>query len=319
MRNDLLTAQPPAESLDWARRQVGERARLIEVRPLLGGISHANHALDIADESGKVHELVLRRWVRPEWVTDDPAFSPDQETATYGLLAGSAVPAPQLVAADPVAHECDAPAILITRLPGEAPRDRIAVAGLAHELASALHLVHAVDSARARSTVPPYRPYYATTGIAVPARTPDRELWQRAIEISMEPEPKAQSSFIHRDYHPGNTLWQGGRLVGIVDWTSASWGPREIDLGHMRTNLVVDVGSEAADAFLATYAIDGSEAYDSFWDVRSVVDFVSDFTADETRFKRLEDHLAVALGRLGRRRPPPAPPRRGGHDRRRRS
>jgi aminoglycoside phosphotransferase (APT) family kinase protein len=296
---DLLTAQPPDESLDWARRQVDDRARLIEVRPLFGGISHANHALDIVDEDGHVHELVLRRWVRPEWMTDDPHASPDQETATYGLLAGSAVPAPQLMAADPVGRECDAPAILITRLPGHAPLDHIAVDGLVRGLASALHLVHAVDPARARSTVPPYRPYYATTGIAVPARTASPWLWQRAIEISMRSSPEGHSSFIHRDYHPGNTLWRGARLVGIVDWTSASWGPREIDLGHMRTNLVIDLGSEVADAFLGAYMADDPQAYDSFWDVRSVVDFVSDFTADETKFERLEDHLAVALSRSG--------------------
>ena len=32
--------------------------------------------------------------------------------------------------------------------------------------------------------------------------------------------------------------WSRGLLTGMVDWTQASWGPPELDLGHMRWNLV---------------------------------------------------------------------------------
>ena len=49
--------------------------------------------------------------------------------------------------------------------------------------------------------------------------------------------PDDRACFIHRDYHPGNTLWTGGRLTGVVDWIGGSWGPPSVDLGHMRVNL----------------------------------------------------------------------------------
>jgi aminoglycoside phosphotransferase (APT) family kinase protein len=58
---------------------------------------------------------------------------------------------------------------------------------------------------------------------------------------------------VHRDYHPGNTLWAGGRLAGVVDWTGGSWGPPSADLGHMRVNLAADLGVEVADRFLAAH------------------------------------------------------------------
>ena len=59
--------------------------------------------------------------------------------------------------------------------------------------------------------------------------------------------------FIHRDYHPGNTLWLGERLAAIVDWSSASFGPPGIDLSHMRANLAILFDVQTANVFLEAH------------------------------------------------------------------
>src|ERR671922_688486 len=76
-----------------------------------------------------------------------------------------------------------------------------------------------------------------------------RRLRERAIEVASEP-PGGRRCLLHRDYHPENTPWSRGRLTGIVDWTSGSWGPAAVDTAHMRWNLALSYGLDAPDEFL---------------------------------------------------------------------
>ena len=75
-------------------------------------------------------------------------------------------------------------------------------------------------------------------------------MWERAIALAHAPPPDLPERFIHRDFHPGNTLWEGAELTGVVDWTTGSRGPAAVDLGHLRWNLALDYGQRVADAVL---------------------------------------------------------------------
>jgi aminoglycoside phosphotransferase (APT) family kinase protein len=172
------------------------------------------------------------------------------------------------------------------------------------QLARVLPVVHAVDPDRAVRTVPPYRPYYERDQLDVPGWTQRPSVWQRAIELATATPPGDACAFIHRDYHPGNTLWASGKLTAIVDWTSASWGPAAVDLAHMRANLAMSYGLEAADIFLdAYYATVGvSQRHDPYWDIRAPVDFLPELPFEGTsnlQLARLEDFVAVALATIG--------------------
>jgi len=145
--------------------------------------------------------------------------------------------------------------------------------------------------------VPPYHRFYEPDRLVPPAWSTRPELWARAFEVAAEPPPPYRPCFIHRDYHPANTLWQDGRLTGVVDWVGGSWGPPEVDLAHMRVNLTVDLGVEVADRFLAAHrAITGFDHH-PWWDLASAVDVVPEVGPE---WRRLEDLVAVALARLGR-------------------
>ncbi len=113
------------------------------------------------------------------------------------------------------------------------------------QLAEALVVIHAVDG-RATKRIPGYRTYIDLTSAAPPRWSRRPQLWERALELASAQPPPGPRCLIHRDYHPENTLRSRGRLSGIVDWTSGSWGPAAVDIGHMRWNLAVAYGLDAA-------------------------------------------------------------------------
>ena len=293
---ELLAATPPAETLQWVRRQIG--GDVVGVEPLVGGTSHANHVVRLATRRGEV-EVVLRRWVRPDWAATDPEFSPDQEIATYGLLAaGVGVPAPSLLAADPGGAFCDVPALLLSRAAGR-PFAGTATSESLGQLAAILPALHSADPAGARSRLAPYRPYYEPDRLRPPTWAGSPAVWARAIEIATGPAPATTAAFIHRDYHQGNTLWLSGRLSAVVDWTSASYGPPEVDVAHMRANLAMSFGCDVADEFRHHYVeAGGPAAFDPYWDLRDAVDFLPELTSGERsnlELVRLEEFVARAV------------------------
>ncbi|MBK0296215.1 phosphotransferase, partial [Bacillus sp. S34] len=51
----------------------------------------------------------------------------------------------------------------------------------------------------------------------------------------------------HGDLWSGNTLWEGDRLTGIVDWSGAMSAPRGVDIAWCRQDLVLLGSTVAAD------------------------------------------------------------------------
>jgi aminoglycoside phosphotransferase (APT) family kinase protein len=309
--SQLLRRRPPAAALGWAAAAFGPGGRVVAVRPLPSAWL-ANHALEVADRAGTVHRVVLRRWARPGWDEEDPDFTAAREAAILELLAPTPVPAPALVAADPDAAVCDVPALLLGLLPGGPPDLEGDPGRVVEGLAAALPPIHAVAVPRAGGAGGPgrggpalvsaYHRFYELEQLAPPAWSARPGLWARAFAVAFGPPPPHRPCFIHRDYHPGNTLWTGGRLVGVVDWIGGSWGPPSVDLGHMRLNLVWDLGPEAADRFLAAHhALTGFDHH-PFWDVVAAVDCIPELDAPgppEPWLQRMEDWVAAALARLG--------------------
>ena len=68
------------------------------------------------------------------------------------------------------------------------------------------------------------------------------------MELFHGPTPEDPRCFIHHDYHPGNVLWERGRVSGVVDWQAACIGPPSVDIGHCRANLLL-YAPELADVF----------------------------------------------------------------------
>jgi aminoglycoside phosphotransferase (APT) family kinase protein len=264
----------------------------------LGGKWLACHAVDIHDRHGGLHRFVLRRWIRPGWEEDDPEFTAEQEARTLTLLAESRVPAPALVAADPDGRVCDAPAILTRRLPGGPPIQPPDMESFVRQLADAMPAIHSVN-ARAQELVPAFRRYYNPAEVDVPSWARQPSLWERGLSIARKYPLQDAECFIHRDYHQHNTLWRHGELTGIVDWTSASWGPPALDVAHMRWNLAMEYSTDVADAFHAAHvAAAGPLEGQPYWDIVAFVDVLPEMSSLPPQdIERAEEYLAAVIAR----------------------
>jgi aminoglycoside phosphotransferase (APT) family kinase protein len=286
--------------LRWVEDCLGPGSAIKMVRPLAGGVAHLNHALLVESGSGTAHRLVLRQWRRADCTLADPEFSIEREIAALALLAGSPIPTPSLVAADTSGAHCDVPTLLITRLAGHPPRpSQSDLPEYLIQLAAALLSVHSLGGA---STMPPYTPYNRLEDRLPPRLATRPAVWEQAMDVVAGPAPEATPRFIHRDYHPDNTLWSNGRLTGVVDWSNASYGPIAIDIAHMRWNLILDYDLAAADRFLSAFdQVQGGYDHDPYWDLRCVVDLLPESEngpLDEEEVLLLEDYLARLLSML---------------------
>lgn len=292
---------PSAATLRWVEGCLGPGSEVKMVRPMVGGLSHINHALLAESRSGTVHRLVLRRWASAGWPDIDIEFSPEREIAALTLLTGCGIPTPALVAADPSGAHCATPTLLITRLPGHPPRPaREELPEYLIQLAAGLLPVHAVGGA---STMPPYRPYNHLDVRLAPINAHYPVLWERAFDVAAGPAPGAVPHFIHRDYEPDNTLWAYGRLTGIVDWSGASYGPVAVDVAHMRAILALRYDAEVADRFLRDVdQVWGGYEHNPYWDLRGVLDLLPEQPGrpiTPAEMPALEDLLEQALVQLG--------------------
>src|SRR3954469_1087393 len=86
----LLRGPVPGRALRWVAAAVGAGARVRASVALEGGTSSAVHGLRVQAGDG-VHELVLRRFVRRDWVAEEPDVAAREATALR-LLADRELP-----------------------------------------------------------------------------------------------------------------------------------------------------------------------------------------------------------------------------------
>jgi aminoglycoside phosphotransferase (APT) family kinase protein len=260
--------------------------------------------IDAAD--GRRHRVVLQRWTRPGWETDDPGFDPLKESAVLAALEGTTIPAPRVIAVDGGGSRAGVPSLLTERLPGRPPTPRsIARPAALRSLAATLAQIHQIGcrlagTARLRRIVPPYAAFGDLGRAHIPPASRRPDLWRAALDVAGQvPARPATGTLLHRDYHDGNTLWIGDRLTGIVDWTSASWGPPAADLAHLRVDLVVDVSVAAAIGARAAFAAEGGDLANArHHQLRTVFDYLTDTDVGALQpdaVDRLDAFLAIVL------------------------
>lgn len=222
----------------WVSRHLEVGERIIRTEALPGGITAEMRRLTIGRRDGGTRALVLRTFVSMEHAEDWL----NREAGALSLLTGTGVPAPVLVAADPTAVSCEHPSLLMTHLAGRTVLDDEGLETRVPALARQLVAIHALQPAER-----PRR--YVTLTTADTVMTPagaDAAAWAAAIDVIRHPAPTYEGRFLHRDFHPGNVLFDvpparpaGARITGVVDWAATSWGPADLDVAHCSTNLAL--------------------------------------------------------------------------------
>jgi aminoglycoside phosphotransferase (APT) family kinase protein len=292
----LLRGPVPARALRWAASVVGAGARVRASQALAGGSSSAVHALTVEAAGGETHELVLRRFVREDWLAEEPDLA-EREATALALVGDRGLPTPRLVGVDPDGDAVGVPAVLMTRLAGRVVWQPPDADEFLRRLAEPLPSIHATPVS-AGTALPDYQPY--PLKMRRPPEWASRpRAWMRAIERLDGPPPSQERAFIHRDYHPGNVLWQNGGVSGVIDWVNASVGCPWADVGHCRVNLASELGQPAVDAFVDLYraASGRDDDYDPYWDIAAAIGGL-DEDADEAPSPADESFLAAAVARL---------------------
>ena len=251
------------------RRETGARC-VSRVRALAGGRSSAVHLVVVESATGTRERVVLRRYVL-DWVAEEPE-APGNEALVLGLLAGTAVPAPRLVAADPDGSVTGTPAVLMSALPGRVDWRHTDLGGWLRRLVEAMLVVHDVAPDPRLQTFAPWAP---TEGLVPPPWTRHRRAWEKAVQLYRAGVPSTERVLVHRDYHPGNVLWARRRVSGIVDWVNTCSGPPEADVAQCRQDLAEDLGPDVAEEFLRIWlSMTGRRTYDPYFDLTNAVSTV---------------------------------------------
>jgi aminoglycoside phosphotransferase (APT) family kinase protein len=292
----LLRSRPPRRALDWAGSALG--GTVTSARALRGGTASAVHELTVVTPEGGTRRAVLRRYVRPELNLEEPDMA-DHEARALRFVAHLDVPTPELLAADTSGDDAGVPAVLMSWLPGSVrwwpPDTERWLTGLA----ALLPVIHAA-TLPPPGIIPAYAPY-PQASYQLPAWVRWPRMWERAVEICHQPAPRGPHVFLHRDFHPGNVLWQRSTVTGVVDWPNASIGPPSADVGHCRANLF-SYGPAAVSRFTRAWQDLTGATYNPWADVVTIIGTLDGLREEPPPAQErdvIEDALAQAVTALG--------------------
>lgn len=112
----LQRSIPPPVALAWVAAAAGARS-VDSAEQMPGGASLAMHRVTVTFAGGGTAQLVLRRYVRPDQIVEDPEVAA-HEAAVLQLVERIATPTPRLIGVDPTGDLACTPAVLMTELPG---------------------------------------------------------------------------------------------------------------------------------------------------------------------------------------------------------
>lgn len=267
-------------TLAWVSRHLEAGERIVKAVGLHGGITAEMRRLTIGTRDGGTRDLVLRTYADPVYV-EHAEGGLNAEAGALTLLTGTGVPAPALVAVDPTATHCEFPSLLMTHLAGrtvlvdQGVETRVRL--LARQLV-AIHALRPVERPRKYVTL-------TTADTVVVPKGADAAVWTAAIDVIRKPAPPCEGRFLHRDFQPGNVLFdvppsnpEDARITGVVDWMP-SWGPADLDVAHCSVNLALLHGPAWGMRF--------AEAYEEAGGVLAA-------TASERLYWRVRDALAAS-------------------------
>ena len=276
-----------AETMEWLRRHLGPAA--VVGRPLTGGVTSEVRLVE-----GGERRAVLKRVTNHDWRAERPGVVAYEAKVLQWLAAGS-IPVPGVLAVDGTGEKTGTPSLLLAYIDGEPAGDTASPLAWMGSLVDAAVAIASLD---ASEWVRPFRRYLEASEAVPPVWAADAGVWRCAIEAVREPPPMARRSFIHRDFHPWNVLWNAS-LVGIVDWSQASVGPINMDVAHCRANLAIRFGASVADDFKSRWEATTGRNHPVYRDLVTCIDFLPDWRPSARGNERLERwarHLLTADG-----------------------
>ncbi|MBK7951607.1 MAG: phosphotransferase family protein [Deltaproteobacteria bacterium] len=225
-----MIAEIPGELAAWIEAATG--GRIVCAKRAGEGASRQAWAVDLAGPAGDEALFCLR----------DAAGGSGgsmKDAAILGALATTEIPVPRVRAASP-----ELSALLLERLPGRSDFPAVDLESerepTARDLMRLTARLHALDPAtldiphlgRPAAGADPARAQLAQLAGLLATLGDDALPLQRfaATWLERRPPRAERTSLVHSDMGPGNFLYQGGRVTGLLDWEVAHWGDPMEDL-----------------------------------------------------------------------------------------
>lgn len=287
---------------------MGRGSRVIGQRRMTGGVSSAVHRLTV-ERDGVRRFVVLRQY--PDGLGLQESLN--TEIDNLRLVAGSGIPAPAVIAADPSgAATGGTPSLLMSRLPGHVELEPADPQSWMTRIAEIGVRLHSLDLP-ARTFRPWTDSWIAARGeLRVPAGAHRPDVWEAAFAAMAAPPPPSALAFIHGDFLPVNMLWSRGEITGLTDWNSIHRGSPAIDVGHCRRYLAALYSPEWSERLLTLYESISGAALDPWWDLYALLHHDDEQPKWITRqvagrhpvdasgmTRRVEVAVEAALSRLG--------------------
>jgi len=234
--------------------------RIAEVTPVFGGNARLAWAFDAHTASGGEHACILLAQVAGKHVESDTA----EEYAVLRAMNGHGVCAPAALGLDTTGEVAGGPALVLARMSGEA--SAVDFLKLAPEVG------FAATSELARETAKLHAFDWQGAGLKA-APNPvlhEIEQWEsRFLSHRLEPLPAlaalfrwlkanvpvpARLSLIHGDLRPGNFLFEGAKITGLLDWEMAHIGDPAEDIAWIYRALWSPEKFLSFDGFAAQHA-----------------------------------------------------------------
>jgi aminoglycoside phosphotransferase (APT) family kinase protein len=223
--------------------------RLLRHYPLTGGVSARVEALEIAQADGPdVRRVVFRQPGAADW----KAHGLDTTRREHDLLAwlhAGGLPVPRPLLLDTSCELFPHCYFVMEHIDGT--RDVVDLPDALGRMAAVLADVHRLPLANA-PPLPEREDPIAGLLELLPAEHPAARV--RAKLLRDPPTLAIRHSMLHGDFWPGNLLWRGRELVGLLDWEDAAVGDPLSDVACCRLELRYKHGPDAAERFTEEYA-----------------------------------------------------------------
>ena len=248
----------------------------------------------------------------PPSTIGQPLSTKSKEIANLGVVAGSGLPVPSVLAVDVAgAATGGAPSLLMTRLPGHVHLTPAEPRSWTARIAELAALLHSLDLP-AKTFRPWTDSWVALERFRVPIGAQRPAVWEAAFGVMAAVPPEDAPVFLHRDFLPVNMLWSRGRITGLTDWNSIQRGSRAIDVGECRFYLAALYSPEWAEELRTLYESTAGVALDPWWDLYALLHYDDGSPASIRRqvagrrpvdtagmTSRVEVAVETALRRLG--------------------
>ncbi len=261
--------RPSVETLAWVAASMGRGSRIVGYRRLTGGVCSAVNRLTV-ERRGMRTFVVLRQYPGGLGLQG----SLEKEIANLGVVAGSGLPVPSILATDVAgASTGGAPSLLMTRLQGHVHLNPAEPRSWMTRIAEIAVLLHSLDLPAKM-----FRPWTDSwiaplDGFQVPVDAQKPAVWKAAFGVMAAPPPKDTAVFLHCDLLPVNMLWSRGRITGLTDWNSIHRGARAIDVGHCRRYLAALYSPEWSEQLRSLYESIAGVTLDPWWDLYALLHY----------------------------------------------